>query len=369
MSITITKELVALTGDCKSAALLRHMIHLCTIKRTFDKWMSEEIERAEANGLSSGDIKADLDGGWVYKTAAELEQETYGLLSRSVAGKRLAFLVENGWLDSRNNENHKWDRTLQYRVNMLAIATDLLKMGYMLEGYRLPSEFVLKLMRAIDAPIAQDEQCIHSVSIAQNEQSTTRDEQAIPENTTKNKKKEEKSIVTPEVVKPEPAVHLTPVGTGVAPSPKSKHAKLLELYQDALGYKIPNGGMEGRAAKNILRQYPDVELSEIIECYGVMKKDDFWNGKHLSLQSVHRNFGAWLTQRKPLDDAEGLYYWNLARRAVSGDSEAVGKLKANKRAMDVFRAMGGAQSFKTFRESDIAWKQKEFVVLFQKGRK
>jgi len=46
-------------------------------------------------------------------------------------------LVEKGWLQKRKNLRYDFDRTYQYRVDLIKIQTDLLPLGYSLESYDL----------------------------------------------------------------------------------------------------------------------------------------------------------------------------------------------------------------------------------------
>ena len=39
-------------------------------------------------------------------------------------------LIDLGFLNQRNNPKYHWDRTYQYRVNMIAVAKALLNAGY-----------------------------------------------------------------------------------------------------------------------------------------------------------------------------------------------------------------------------------------------
>lgn len=77
--------------------------------------------------------------------------------------------------------------------------------------------------------------------------------------------------------------------------PMGDHQRLLAAYQDALGYKIPNGGKEGPAAKKILDAGYSVE--QAIEVYQTLKAG-FWADKHLSLHKVYEELGAVLSAPK-----------------------------------------------------------------------
>lgn len=91
-----------------------------------------------------------------------------------------------------------------------------------------------------------------------------------------------------------------PQGASPAPrnnTPRSDHQHLMDAYQAALGYPIPNGAAEGKAAKTLLTQGYTVD--EIIACYQSLKRDPFWQGKHLSLISVAKQIGAWRAQPAP----------------------------------------------------------------------
>ena len=51
--------------------------------------------------------------------------------------KYIKQLVEKGYLIQRRNPKYKWDKTMQYRVDLYKVQLDLGKMGYVLEGFKL----------------------------------------------------------------------------------------------------------------------------------------------------------------------------------------------------------------------------------------
>ncbi len=98
-----------------------------------DKFIKKENEIAKNNG----EEERELFYGWIYKTAEELADEVMLGLSASQIRRYISDLVDMGYISKRNNPKYKWDRTLQYRVNLVNIAKDLKKNGYPLSDYRI----------------------------------------------------------------------------------------------------------------------------------------------------------------------------------------------------------------------------------------
>lgn len=84
--------------------------------------------------------------------------------------------------------------------------------------------------------------------------------------------------------------------------PPSDHQHLLAAYQEALGYRIPNGGKEGAAAKKILAD--GYTLDQVISVYRQLKSG-YWADKHLSLHKVYEELGA--TYRAPKVTTNGTH--------------------------------------------------------------
>ncbi len=128
----IKEEYVALTGNVASAVILAQFEYWARRTRDFDRFIQEERQRAETEGLKVG---IEETHGWVYKTADELADETMLGLHRTTIRKHLAHLVEHGWIEERENPRYKWDRTKQYRFNIAKVASDLEAIGYHLDGW------------------------------------------------------------------------------------------------------------------------------------------------------------------------------------------------------------------------------------------
>jgi hypothetical protein len=128
----IKEELVAITGGYIEAILLNQLIYWTERTADFDKYIMQENERAKKEGQPTNDVT----GGWIYKTSEDLADETMLGLSSASIRKYIIFLENMGYISERENPKHKWDRTKQYRVNMINVIQALTKKGYTLEGYK-----------------------------------------------------------------------------------------------------------------------------------------------------------------------------------------------------------------------------------------
>lgn len=155
------EEYFVLTGDPLAAIVLNQFVYWSQRTNDFDKFIKEENARRNEEGVE----EIPLSRGWIYKTSDELSKETM-IASESTIRRAIITLVEKKWLSERNNPNHKWDRTLQYRVNLIQLSKDLAKLGYCVPGYK------------IDLSILQDE-----APKTQGESSKTQDDAALPEST------------------------------------------------------------------------------------------------------------------------------------------------------------------------------------------
>jgi hypothetical protein len=131
--VVIKEELVALTGDIIEAIILNQFLYWSERVEDFDRFIMEEKERAQANGIN---LNFPLTNGWIYKKISELKDETMLTDSEKTIRRKVQNLVEKGFLQERQNPMYKWDKTLQYRVNLTYIAKKLHEIGYTLDGYK-----------------------------------------------------------------------------------------------------------------------------------------------------------------------------------------------------------------------------------------
>ena len=132
--VVIKEELVELTGDFRPALILNQFIYWSERMYDADKYIMEEKERALKEDLV---VNIDESKGWIYKTAEELSEEIMTGMSKSTVGRYIKQLVEKGYLIQRRNPKYKWDKTMQYRVDLYKVQLDLGKLGYVLDGFKL----------------------------------------------------------------------------------------------------------------------------------------------------------------------------------------------------------------------------------------
>jgi len=124
----LREELAALTGDSLSALVLSQMLYWSERVRDHDAFLQEEQERRKNKNVG-------LQRGWIWKSSEQLRDELMECASARSIRRKLSGLVERGWLAERANPRHRWDRTKQYRADILRIHQDLEGLGYSLEGY------------------------------------------------------------------------------------------------------------------------------------------------------------------------------------------------------------------------------------------
>ena len=166
----IREDLLSITENYKEAIILNQFIYWSERVNDADKFIEAENKIARENG----EQEREPIYGWIYKTAEELSDEIMLGLSASQTRKYIAKLVDYGYIQKRNNPKYKWDRTLQYKVNLVNIARALKANGYPLSDYK------------IDIPENNESSIAHQCAInaPQNENQIVSGNEAIPEITT-----------------------------------------------------------------------------------------------------------------------------------------------------------------------------------------
>ena len=182
--VVIKEELVALTGDYRPALILNQFIYWIERMYDADKYIKQEKERALKEDLT---VDIDETCGWIYKTAEELSEELMIGMSKSTIGRYIKQLVEAGYINQRTNPKYKWDKTLQYRVNLYKVQLDLAKLGYALEGYKLLPNIEIKEDLEIDIEVKEENKKAPTVAPAEAKDNLEKqiDNNIIPRNNKK----------------------------------------------------------------------------------------------------------------------------------------------------------------------------------------
>jgi hypothetical protein len=131
--VPLKEEYVDLTGDYKLALVLQQMIYWSDRCYDYDKFIEEE--KKIANEWNQEEPNIEKTHGWVYKSSKELAEESLMRVSEKQMRRYIKALIDMELIEQRNNPKHKWDRTIQYRVNLLKLNEKLNEIGYSLSGY------------------------------------------------------------------------------------------------------------------------------------------------------------------------------------------------------------------------------------------
>lgn len=125
--VIIKEELYELTKDTIKAIILGQLIYWQEKVNDFDKFVEEEKQRCCCDGT---EFNIEKQNGWMYKKASELADDCMLNLSEVTIRRNIQDLIDCGYLESRKNPTHKWDKTLQYRVNLSHVIKKIKELGY-----------------------------------------------------------------------------------------------------------------------------------------------------------------------------------------------------------------------------------------------
>ena len=123
------QELYDLLGSGEKARIMRQLLYWMVRRKDVEEFLSEVKEEYR-------EVKEFFDNyefGWIYKKMSEFKREILSDLSEQSLRRKINELVKEGYLSQRKNPNYKWDRTIQYRVNVVKLEKDLNQLGYSLQ--------------------------------------------------------------------------------------------------------------------------------------------------------------------------------------------------------------------------------------------
>ena len=130
--VVVREEYIALTGNYIRAILLHQLEYRQKCAFDVDRYLAEEGERLSQEGVEANLLPAN---GWFYKKAAEMAEETMLGLDETTIRRHIKYFIRRGWVNERRNPRKKWDRTMQYRLDLVKIKRELEALGYQLEEW------------------------------------------------------------------------------------------------------------------------------------------------------------------------------------------------------------------------------------------
>lgn len=140
--IVIRESLVDITGSTNEAKILNQFLYWTKNTYSFAEQIKEEKKRLEREGDTEKRIDIDVEelkAGWIYKSIDNLYDELLGDISRDTIAKCIKNLISKGFLFRRRNPRLKWDRTYQYRVDLVKISESLQQKGWTIEEFKIPT--------------------------------------------------------------------------------------------------------------------------------------------------------------------------------------------------------------------------------------
>lgn len=80
-----------------------------------------------------------------------------------------------------------------------------------------------------------------------------------------------------------------------APADRTPHQQIMDAYASSLGYAIRDGPKEGNAARWLVKNGYTAE--QVQACFFHLRSQAFWRDKHISLQTVASQIGAYLQSK------------------------------------------------------------------------
>lgn len=131
--VVLREDLLAITEDFREAIILNQFIYWSERVKDADKLIEQENEIARKNGA----VEREPLYGWIYKSAKDMADETMLGIGEKQARRYMSSLVAKGFLCERYNPKYKWDRKMQYKINLVNIGLALREKGYPLSDYKI----------------------------------------------------------------------------------------------------------------------------------------------------------------------------------------------------------------------------------------
>jgi hypothetical protein len=129
----LREDMMALTQEVTQAMVLGQMLYWTKTLDKVNDWLFEENKRLSEVELP----QHEYNYGWIYKSAREMREDLMNAFSEDAIQRAFSALVTKGVLMKRNNPIVRYDRKLQYRIDMVYLRRLLKDRGYEMTDFQL----------------------------------------------------------------------------------------------------------------------------------------------------------------------------------------------------------------------------------------
>jgi hypothetical protein len=129
----LREDMMALTQEVTQAMVLGQMLYWTKTLDKVNDWLFEENKRLAEVELP----QHEYNYGWIYKSAREMREDLMNAFSEDAIQRAFSALVTKGVLMKRHNPIVRYDRKLQYRIDIVFLRRLLKDRGYEMTDFQL----------------------------------------------------------------------------------------------------------------------------------------------------------------------------------------------------------------------------------------
>ena len=129
----LREDMMALTQEVTQAMVLGQMLYWTKTLDKVNDWLFEENKRLAEVELP----QHEYNYGWIYKSAREMREDLMNAFSEDAIQRAFSALVTKGVFMKRHNPIVRYDRKLQYRIDIVFLRRLLKDRGYEMTDFQL----------------------------------------------------------------------------------------------------------------------------------------------------------------------------------------------------------------------------------------
>jgi hypothetical protein len=131
--VPLREDLMLLTKDTNQSLVLTQMLYWTERIDDLNELILEENKRLAEHNQQQKDYLR----GWIWKSARQMSEELFHSLSEDTVQRAFNGLLKRGILTKRRNPKFKYDRTIQYRVDLLVLRRLMKEIGIQFTDFQL----------------------------------------------------------------------------------------------------------------------------------------------------------------------------------------------------------------------------------------